>query len=82
MQNYIVITLKYRFMDDNKKQILTDEELMEVSGGKKITRVDMIQKKILYCRAQIPAPKCAAAQDCAWINGGCYPDPDIYEYKI
>ena len=69
--------------NENKERIvLSDEELMAVTGGKKISNPLVVKAAIDLCRKQTPPPKCIAAPDCAWVNNACLPDPDKYEYKI
>ena len=68
--------------DVKKAQLLTDEELMEVVGGEKYTDQTVVQRMKDYCRLKSAAPKCKAERVCVWINGGCWPDPNQFAYKI
>ena len=66
--------------EDKKLELLTDEELMKVVGGGKITTPAVVQYMINYCKPKSPAPKCSAEPLCEWVNGKCWPDPNKYEY--
>ena len=66
--------------ENMEKIILTDEELQEVAGGKKISELGKVQHAITLCAAQAPAPKCMANPHCAWIGNKCKPNPDLYAY--
>ena len=66
--------------DENKeKNILTDEELKEVAGGKKTNGLHM---KIVKdnCAKLRGVSLCIQCSDCAWISGECVPNPNKYEY--
>ena len=66
--------------ENKEKIILTDEQLQEVAGGKKISQLGKVQHAINLCASQTPPPKCMANPHCAWIDQRCLPDPDIYAY--
>ena len=66
--------------ENKEKIILTDEQLQEVAGGKKISQQGLVQRAIKLCAPQVPATKCMATTHCAWIDNKCKPDPNIYEY--
>ena len=66
--------------DENKeKNILTDEELKEVAGGK-ITNGRRIQLVKKNCAKVNNMCLCIQCSDCAWINNECIPNPKKYEY--
>ena len=65
--------------DIKKAQLLTDEELMEVAGGK-ITNGLLIQMVKKNCAKANGARLCIQCSDCAWINNECVPNPKKYEY--
>jgi hypothetical protein len=66
--------------ENKEKIILTDEELQEVAGGKKISELGWVQQAITLCAAQAPATKCMANPHCAWIGNKCKPDHNLYEH--
>ena len=66
--------------EDKKLELLTDEALMEVVGGEKITIPAVVQQMLKYCNPKSPAPKCKAERYCVWINGGCWPNPNQFAY--
>ena len=66
--------------ENKEKIILTDEQLQEVAGGKKISEYGKVQRAISTCAGQVPPPKCMAHPLCAWIDQKCLPDPDLYAY--
>ena len=66
--------------ENKEKIILTDEQLQEVAGGKKISEIGKVQHAFNLCAAQTPPPKCMANPHCAWIGQKCLPDPDLYAY--
>ena len=66
--------------EDKKLELLTDEELMKVVGGEKITTPALVQYMIDHCKHKSPAPKCSAEIYCVWINGRCWPDPNQFAY--
>ena len=62
---------------------LTDEELMAVTGGEKITNPVIIKDLKRKCSKYISgANQCMSLSNklCAWINNQCVPDPKKYEY--
>ena len=65
--------------DIKKAQLLTDEELMEVAGGK-ITNGLLIQMVKKNCAKANGVRLCIQSSDCAWINNECVPNPKKYEY--
>ena len=66
--------------DENKeKNIITDEELKEVAGGK-ITNGRRIKRAKNYCVGLRGMLLCIQSSDCAWISGECVPNPNKYEY--
>ena len=68
--------------EDKKLELLTDEELMKVVGGEKITSSAMVHQMKRYCILKTPTPKCIVDPECAWINGRCWPNPNKYEYEF
>ena len=69
--------------ENKEKVILTDEELKEVAGGKKV--LDKITLEYLFkdCdKYQGGAKMCIQQSNglCAWINNECVPNPKKYEY--
>ena len=65
--------------DVKKAQLLSDEELKEVAGGK-ITNGLLIQMVKKNCAKANGARLCIQCSDCAWINNECVPNPKKYEY--
>ena len=65
--------------DIKKAQLLSDEELKEVAGGK-ITNGLLIQMVKKNCAKANGARLCIQCSDCAWINNECVPNPKKYEY--
>ena len=70
--------------NENKERIeLTDEELMAVAGGEKITNQGIIDGVIRKCSKYIHgANQCMSLSNkrCVWIDNQCVPDPNKYEY--
>ena len=69
--------------NENKERIeLTDEELMAVTGGEKITNQVIIDDLKIKCGRFRGANLCLRNGNklCAWINNQCVPDPKKYEY--
>ena len=65
--------------DVKKPEILSDEQLKEVAGGK-ITNGLLIQMVKKNCAKANGARLCIQCSDCAWINNECVPNPKKYEY--
>ena len=65
--------------DVKKAQLLSDEELKEVAGGK-ITNGLLIQMVKKNCAKANGVRLCLQCSDCAWINNECVPNPKKYEY--
>ena len=65
--------------DIKKAQLLSDEELKEVAGGK-ITNGLLIQMVKKNCAKANGMRSCIECSDCAWISGKCVPNPKKYEY--
>ena len=65
--------------DIKKAQLLSDEELKEVAGGK-ITNGLLIQMVKKNCAKANGARLCIQCSDCVWINNECVPNPKKYEY--
>ena len=65
--------------DVKKAQLLSDEELKEVAGGK-ITNGLLIQMVKKNCAKANGMRSCIQCSDCAWISGQCVPNPNKYEY--
>ena len=66
--------------DVKKAQLLSDEELKEVVGGK-VTDQGLIEVVKIKCRPFIGRKACVANAVCAWIKNQCLPNPDMYEYE-
>ena len=64
---------------NKEKNILTDEELKEVAGGK-ITNGRTIQIAKQNCAKLAAMSLCIQCSDCAWIKNECVPNPSKYEY--
>ena len=66
--------------DVKKAQLLSDEELKEVVGGKESDQ-DLIKMVKGKCRPFIARKACVANALCAWINNQCLPNPNRFEYE-
>lgn len=69
--------------NENKERIeLTDEELMAVTGGEKITNPVIIKDLMKRCGKIQLASLCLSKGNklCVWIDNQCVPDPNKYEY--
>ena len=65
--------------DVKKAEILSDEQLKDVAGGK-ITNGLLIQMVKKNCAKANGMRSCIQCSDCAWINNECVPNPKKYEY--
>ena len=65
--------------DVKKPEILSDEQLKEVAGGK-ITNGLLIQMVKKNCAKATGVRLCLQCSDCACINNECVPNPKKYEY--
>ena len=65
--------------DVKKPEILSDEQLKEVAGGK-ITNGLLIQMVKKNCSKANGMRSCIQCSDCALINNECVPNPKKYEY--
>ena len=65
--------------DVKKPEILSDEQLKEVAGGK-ITNGRRIQLVKKNCAKVNYMSLCIQCSDCAWINNQCVPNPNKYDY--
>ena len=66
--------------DVKKAQLLSDEELKEVVGGKE-SEPGLIKEVKRKCRPYIARKACVANAVCAWIKNQCLPNPERYEYE-
>ena len=66
----------------DKKVILTDEELKEVTGGKQVLNKDTFNQLNRHCEIFRGVKICIQQTNglCAWINNECVPNPKKYEY--
>ena len=67
--------------DVKKPEILSDEQLKEVAGGK-ITNGRLIQMVKKNCAKANGMRLFIQFSDCAWINNRCVPNPNKYEYVM
>ena len=66
--------------DVKKAQLLSDEELKEVVGGKE-SDPGLIKVVKIKCRPYTARKACVANAVCAWIKNQCLPNPERYEYE-
>jgi hypothetical protein len=66
--------------ENKEKTILTDEELQEVAGGKKISAEAVINEVRRICVSRFCRDSCMRNGDCAWISNRCLPNPNRYDY--
>lgn len=52
--------------EDNKKKVLSEEELMEVSGGK-----NAAENSYKSCKDLKTEAECKEQDNCEWSNGQC-----------
>ena len=62
-----------------KVELLSDEELKEVTGGK-ISAEAVIKTVKRICVSKYSKESCLRNGDCAWISDRCLPNPNRYDY--
>ena len=65
--------------DVKKPEILSDEQLKEVAGGK-ISGEPVINTVKRMCSSSFSREACVRKADCAWISNRCLPNPKRYDY--
>ena len=70
--------------DVKKAQLLSDEELKEVAGGKEVLNKGTLLQLSRQCEIYRGANLCIQQTKglCAWVDNKCMPDPNKYEYVM
>ena len=66
--------------DVKKPEILSDEQLKEVAGGKISGEPFINTVKSICVSKNFSREACMRNGDCAWISNRCLPNPKRYDY--
>ena len=66
--------------DVKKPEILSDEQLKEVAGGKISGEPFINTVKSICVSKNFSREACMRDENCAWISNRCLPNPKRYDY--